>query len=127
MLFRLATPEGFEPATYGLGNAPLHVESRFRATKTSTATHFVLPGATKARLSYMEPYEAWRMWFGHSWGSVVPRNCAATKRVGSPGRRARSTHSRRWEPRFTSPTQGACDSMRLHACWRRLWQRNPVF
>ena len=32
-----------------------------------------------------------------------------------------------WEPRFTSPTQGACDSMRLHACWRRLWQRNPVF
>ena len=31
------------------------------------------------------------------------------------------------EPRFTSPTQGACDSMRLHACWRRSWQRNPVF
>ena len=32
-----------------------------------------------------------------------------------------------WGPRFTSPNQGACDSMRLHAYWRRSWQRNPGF
>ena len=49
------------------------------------------------------------------------RNTRDEKQTVKAGRSAHEI----WEPRFTSPIQGACDSMCLHACWRRSWRRNP--
>ena len=51
------------------------------------------------------------------------RNTRDEKQAAKAGKSAREI----WGPRFTSPNQGACDSMRLHAYWRRSWQRNPGF